>query len=247
MTDKWFLRPSPNRQARLRLFCCHPAGRGASTFVPWANLLPKEIELCCIQLPGRESRMRETPFNRLPPLLDNLEESIFPLLDRPFALFGASMGAIVAFELARRLRQTYSILPVHLFLASRRAPQTPERLPLIAHLPDAPFLQEVQSRYNSIPEIIRSDKDLMEMFIPLLRADFLLIETYPYTPEAPLDCPLTALHGATDSIVLADEMAAWQVHTARSFRQITYQGGHFFFNEQPARVVEDLITEIKRG
>lgn len=247
MTDKWFLRPNPNPQARLRLFCCHPAGRGASTFVPWASLLPKEIELCCVQLPGRESRMREAPFNRLAPMLDSLEESIFPLLDRPFALFGASMGALVAFELALRLRQTYSILPVNLFLASRRAPQTPERLPLIAHLPDEPFLYEVQTRYNSIPEIIRSDKDLMEMFIPLLRADFSLIETYQYLPAVPLDCPLTALHGAADPIVLADEMAAWKDHTARSFQQITYQGGHFFFNEQPARVVEAMLTEIKRS
>ena len=207
-------------------------------FVPWAKLLPKEIELCSVQLPGRENRSKETPFNQINPIIESLDKALFPLFDRPFAIFGPSMGALVGFEFTRQLREAYQLNPVHLFFASRRSPQAPDRLPDISHLPTSEFLEEVQKRYNSIPEVIRKDRELMDLFLPVLRADFSVIENYTYIQSPPFDCPLSVIRGSMDSIMLDEDFTGWEKHTSRSFSFLTFSGGHFFFNEQPTRVVE---------
>jgi medium-chain acyl-[acyl-carrier-protein] hydrolase len=238
MLENWILRPRPNPQARLRLLCFHTAGRGASMFVPWAKLFPGEIELCCVQLPGRENRSKEKPYNQIGPILECLDEALFPLFDRPFAIFGPSMGALVGFEFARKLRDSYHLDPTHLFFASRRSPQAPDRLPNISHLPPNEFLDGVQKRYNSIPEVIRKDQELMDIFLPVMRADFSVIENYNYVDAPPFDCPLSVIRGSTDAVMLPEDFRGWEKHTHRSFASLTFAGSHFFFNEQPARVVE---------
>jgi medium-chain acyl-[acyl-carrier-protein] hydrolase len=214
-------------------------------YAPWARLLPPEIELVSVQLPGRENRMRETPFSQMPPLIASLDEALFPLFDRPYVFFGPSMGALVAFELARKLRQAYQLQPAHLFFTSRRSPQAPDRLPQIANLPPAVFLQEVQKRYSSIPEVIRKDNELMDLFLPLLRADFSVIENYVYIPEEPFDCPLTVLRGSTDTVMLPEDFSGWENHTSRQYAHLTYPGSHFFFIEQPARVAELIMGSLR--
>ena len=243
MPDEWVITPRPNPRARLRLFCFHSAGGGASMFVPWAALLPEDVELNAVQMPGRENRLKEAPHKRVDTALNALDEAIFPLLDRPYAVFGLSMGALVGFEFVRKLRQTYSIEPTHFFAASRRAPQTPERLPLIAHLPDVSFLEAIQERYKSIPEVIWKDAELMRLFLPLLRADFTLLETYAYADESPLTCPLTVLYGSEDPTLNEQETAMWELHTQGKFTRQAFTGGHFFPSTQHARVIEFLIQQ----
>lgn len=243
MEDNWILRPRPNPQARYRLFCFHPAGRGASGYVPWANLLSQEIDLCCIQLPGRENRLKEPPLAHLNTILEGLDPAITRLLDRPYAFFGASMGALIGFELARKLRRNRQILPKHLFLASRPAPQTFDRLPPISRLQDDFFLEEMQKRYNNIPQAIRGDPELIAIFLPTLRADFSVIETYSYNIEPALDCPLTVLRGSEDSVVLEEDIQGWGEQTRNSFSIRTFPGGHFFLYNQPVDVV-GIITRV---
>ncbi len=242
--ENFFVRPKLQSSARLRLFCFHAAGSGASQFIPWAQLLPQEIELCGIQLPGRESRFREQPYCHIEPLLADLEESIYPLLDRPFAIFGLSLGGTIGFELARRLRQAYHIQPDHLFVASRRAPHLPERFPPIAHLPEEQFIAEIQKRYNGIPEVIRNDRDLLDLFLPTLRADFQVLESYQYLNQPPLDCPITAYAGTQDVVLTQEELEGWQEYTYRDFTHQFFSGGHFFFNGQPAMIVQAVMEKL---
>ena len=247
MPDEWVITPRPNPRARLRLFCFHSAGSGASMFVPWAAHLPGDIELNAIQMPGRENRLKETPYKRIDPLMSVLEDQLYPLLDRPFAIFGLSMGALVGFELALRLRQAYGIEPTHFFSASRRAPQTPDRLPLIAQLQDAAFLEAVQARYKSIPQVIWEDAELMRLFLPLLRADFTLLETYTYTEDAPLGCPLSVLYGEEDATITLEDIAGWQIHTRARYTQQAFSGGHFFTGTQTTAVIEFLLQQGLRS
>lgn len=243
MSEKWIVTPRPNPRARTRLFCFHPAGNGASMFVPWATLLPEEVELNIIQLPGRENRLRETPINRIESVINELDEVAFPLLDRPFAIFGVSMGALIGFEFARRLRQTYNIEPTHIYAASRRAPQTPDRFTLISQLPNRVFLDTIQSRYHCIPEVIWKDEELMRLFLPLLRADFALLENYTYQAEPPFTCPLTALYGNEDETTNSEDISGWRLHTKADYTQQMFDGGHFFITKQNAGVVSFMVQQ----
>ena len=243
MPEEWVVKPRPNPKARLRLFCFHSAGSGASMFVPWAALLPGDVELNAIQLPGRENRLKEPPYKRIEPLLSDLDEIVFPLLDRPFAVFGISMGGLIGFEFARKLRQTYGIEPVHFFTASRRAPQTPDPLPYIAHLPDTAFLEAIQARYNSIPELIWKDGELMQLFLPLLRADFSLLEAYAYQEEPQLDCPLTVMYGENDATINEEGISGWHIHTRGRFTRQRFSGGHFFPTGNSGPVVNYLVRQ----
>ncbi len=213
-------------------------------FAPWAKLLPHEIELLGVQLPGRENRMREAPFTQIAPIVEKLNEVLFPLFDRPFAFFGPSMGSLVAFELARKLRQAYHLEPAHLFFASRFSPQMPDRLAHIAHLPTEAFLDAVQQRYNNIPDVIRKDPELIELFLPVLRADFSVIENYTYLNAVPFACPVTSMRGSADTVMLPEDFSGWQKHTSGQFNQLTFSGSHFFFIEQSARVVEHIAKVL---
>ncbi len=243
MADDWVITPRPNTQARLRLFCFHSAGSGASMFVPWVAHLPGDIELNAVQLPGRENRHKEPPYKRMEPLINALDDAVFPLLDRPFAIFGLSLGALVGFEFARKLRQSYGIEPVHFFAASRRAPQTPDRLPLISHLPDAELLDAIQDRYQSIPEVIWKDSELKQLFLPLLRADFTLLETYSYSDDAPMNCPLSVLYGEEDKTINTDDINGWRAHTHAQYTQHAFSGGHFFLANKSADTIHFLVRQ----
>lgn len=231
----------------MRLFCFHPAGKGASVFAPWIEALPEDVELACIQLPGRENRFLEQPVSSLPLIIERLEESIFPLLDRPFGFFGASMGALIAFELAHQIRDVYGVQPLHFTAASSRAPQLPARLPPLRHLPDQEFIDALQERYQGIPEEILQEKDFVRLILPLLRADFTIVESYQYRHRQPLDCPITAWGGLEDAAVLPDELAGWQAQTTAGFTQHRFSGGHFFFTAETSALLQRIGAQTVYG
>jgi medium-chain acyl-[acyl-carrier-protein] hydrolase len=241
LNDTWFVRPDPNPAAEIRFFCFHAAGFGASMFVPWNKHLRTDVDFCIVQLPGRESRLREQPFNNVFPLIDALENVIYPLLDKPFALFGYSMGSLIAFELARRLRQSYSLEPEHLFFSSRRSPDVAEKLPLITGLDNQDFINEIQKRFQSIPQVILNDPELLDLFLPTLRADFSLLETYSYHAESPFQCPITVMGGANDRITSAEDLDGWNIHTYGTFEKKLFLGGHFFHTSN----LESVIQTVK--
>src|SRR6185437_2646257 len=184
------------------------AGGGASLFRTWPEELPPQIEICAIQPPGRESRFREPRFTSLPPLVEALDAAIDPFLQTmPFAFFGHSLGAITSFELTRTLRRRNGPMPSHLFASAHRAPQLAPRHLHLHDLPDDLFMQGLQT-LKGIPAGVAENADLMEIMMPLLRADFGIAETYAYTPDAPLPTAISAFGGVMDEEVPRDDMAA---------------------------------------
>ncbi|NTU80897.1 MAG: thioesterase [Chloroflexales bacterium] len=242
----WLVRGSPQAQARLRLFCFPHAGVGAAIYTPWRALLPPSIELCAIVLPGREGRMRESAYTRLAPLVADLASALEPMLDRPYAIFGHSIGALLGFELARELRRRAAPEPVHLFASARRAPHLRDADPPLYRLSDTQLVEEMQRRYNGIPAVILADRELLSLFLPVMRADVTLADTYLYTPEPPLTCPISALGGDGDHRVSHEELGAWRTHTRSSFGVQLFPGDHFYLQTARAPLIE-LIAGALSG
>ena len=241
----WVIRPQPNSQARLRLFCFPYAGAGASIFQKWSDELPSEIELCAIELPGRESRLRESPLTRLKPVIQTVAPLLESYLDLPFALFGHSMGALLIFELVRELRRKNCPLPAHLFVSGKNAPQLPDLKPPIHGLPDSQFIEKIKG-FNGTPKDILQDQKLMQQYLPALRADFAILETYFYANEPPFDFPITAFGGLEDLQVSQAELTAWEKQTKAEFNLQMFAGDHFFLHSARQELLQVLSTQLQQ-
>ena len=235
--------PAQNHSAPLRLFCFPYACAGASVFYSWPSELTTDVELCAVQLPGREDKLLEPPFVRLEPLTEALADALQPHLDKPFAFFGHSMGALIAFEFARQLRRQKRAGPAHLFVAGHRAPHLPDRRPPIHHLPDELLIEELR-RLKGTPEEILEHAELSRLLFPLVRADFALCETYSYLPEPPLDCPIAAIGGIEDAEVAGNELAAWREHTRGAFHLQMLPGDHFFLHNARPLLLDILSRAL---
>jgi medium-chain acyl-[acyl-carrier-protein] hydrolase len=241
--DLWIKCYEPRPAARLRLFCFPYAGGGASTYHTWSQHLPEQVEVAAVQLPGREDRFREEPFHCLAQLVETLAPVVADRCDIPFACFGHSMGGLIAFELARHLRQTGAPMPDCLFLSGRRAPDQPDPLPPIPDLPAGEFVRELQRRYGGFPDVIANDPQLRSLFLPMIRADLELVNTYVYRPGPPLDCPISAYGGLRDSIAL-NSLEAWQAQTTGDFRLQMLPGDHFFINTGTAALLRPVSEQL---
>lgn len=240
--NPWLARARPSPQARVRLFCLPYSGGGAAAFAGWADILPPEIEVCPVQLPGRGPRAAEPPLRRMDALVGALADALLPHLDMPFAIFGHSMGALVGFELARHLRARHGIEPAHLCAAAHRAPQLPDRDPPLHGLPEPELIEELR-RLNGTPEEVLAHAELLQVVLPALRADFAVCETYAYADGPPLGCPIMAIGGLGDTGLERDELAAWRAQTRGDFALRMLPGDHFFIHS--ARQL--LLDTLARG
>jgi medium-chain acyl-[acyl-carrier-protein] hydrolase len=236
-TSRWLVRPRPNPGAQLRLFCVPFAGAGSTIFRRWPPGLPTTIEVCAVQAPGREGRLLEAPYNRLAPLVATAVEELGPYFTPPFAFFGHSLGAVVAFEIARKLQRQGRPGPSHLIVSGRTAPQFPRRRPSLHDLPEDEFRDELR-RLEGTPAAVLENDELMELLLPVLRADFSVSDTYEYSEGPPLDCPITALGGTEDPWVDGDELEGWRAHTRASFTCYQFAGNHFFLHSAE----DELLT-----
>lgn len=244
--SRWLVRPRPNPSARLRLFCIPFAGGGASVFRLWPESLPDNIEVCAVQLPGRETRFKEPAYSRIGPLVAALADAVEPAIDRPYAVFGHSLGALVGFELIRVLRHRGVAGPQLLIASGRTAPQLPLRRRAIHALPEREFRDELR-RLEGTPAAVLDHDELMGLFSPMIRADFAVNESYSYTAEAPLDCPVVALGGLDDPWVNRDELDAWSAETCASFECRQFPGKHFFVQTAAAAVLAAVAGALTRA
>lgn len=241
--DRWVRRPAPSARPRLRLFCFPYAGGGRSIYRAWGSDLWPGIEVCPVQLPGREDRSREQPFTDLPSLVCELERVLLPYLDVPFALFGHSMGALISFELARLLRRNHALEPAYLFVSGRRAAQIPHSGPLFHQLPDSRLVEELR-RLNGTPAEALGNARLMRQVLPILRADFTLCETYHHADEEPLACPIAAFGGLRDPMASHEEVAAWGRQTRGVFTLRLFPGDHFFIHSARSLLLYTLSQTL---
>jgi medium-chain acyl-[acyl-carrier-protein] hydrolase len=231
--------------ARVRLLCFPFAGGGASAYRAWPDALAPEVEVWPVQLPGRENRLSEPAARDLGALAETLAGVFAPHLTGPYALFGHSMGAMVAFELARRLRVEGGPEPVHLFVSAHAAPQLPVHLP-VHDLPPHLFL-EVLRAYNGTASSVLEHSELLQLLLPNLRADFALFETYRYREEAPLQCPLSVLGGVDDSSVPVERLRPWERHTTGRSRLRMLPGNHFFLQSASSLVIRAIREDLRAG
>ena len=242
-TPPWLFCHQPRATARLRLFCFPYAGGGASLYRTWAKRLASSIEVCPVQLPGRENKLGEQPFTRLQPLVEAIADALFPLLDTPFAFFGHSMGAIISFELARQLRRDRGLEPEHLFVSGHRAPHLPSLEPPTFELPEPELVEELR-RLNGTPQAALEHPELLELMLPVLRADMAVCQTYEYGDEPALRCPITAIGGLEDVDVSRQRLEAWREHTAAAFKLRMLPGDHFFLHSQQFELLRIISREI---
>ncbi|MFI0897920.1 thioesterase II family protein [Streptomyces sp. NPDC020983] len=222
----------------VRLFCFPHAGGSASYFYPWSRSL-RDVEVLALQYPGRQDRGAEPYLRNVPELADRIHEALAPQLDEPYAFFGHSMGAVLAFEVAARVARDGLPGPVHLFASGRRAPSR-TRYEDLHRASTATLVAEMRALGGTDPRVL-ADPDLLELVLPTVRADYTAVETYRYAPTPPLSCDVTVLIGDTDPKVNLDDAQAWAQHTRGRFCLRTFPGGHFYLEECQAGVL-DVIT-----
>jgi medium-chain acyl-[acyl-carrier-protein] hydrolase len=179
----------------------------------------------------------------MPPLVDALAEAIIPYLDKPFAFFGHSMGAKIAFELARRLRNAYGLEPIHLFASGCRAPHIQNPEPPTYNLPEPEFIEELRT-LNGTPKEVLEHPELMSLLLPLLRADFEMVQTYEYIPDKPLSTPITVYGGLRDEDITREQLEGWSQHTTSPAAVRMFMGGHFFLNSEQPLVLKLLSQQL---
>jgi surfactin synthase thioesterase subunit len=230
-------------QYPFRLFCFPYAGGGALIFRKWQERLAPHIEVCPVQLPGRGNRLSEKPLTSISAFVQYCAPRVQPLLDKPFAFFGHSMGAFISFELARYLRKHDGIEPMHIFVSGCRAPQIPDPDPPTYDLAEEEFCRKL-TRLNGTPKELLANADLMQMMMPLLRADFEAAETYRYLDGPRLNCPITAYGGLHDLEVKREYLSSWAEQTTGRFTLRMFEGDHFFIHQCETLLLYTMGREL---
>jgi medium-chain acyl-[acyl-carrier-protein] hydrolase len=231
MKPPQFVRVPSSAACRLRLFVFPHSGGGAYPFRTLSTALPSWVELSILQLPGREALFGAPMYQAMTPLVEAIVPLVVPQTDVPYAFFGHSLGSHVAFELARGLRARNAPSPRGFIVSATRAPHLRSRRLPLHDLPTPRLIDEIR-RYGGTPEAVLQNQELMDIFLPPLRADLTVFETYSHVPGAPFEFPLTAFGGRTDHRTDLDELEAWREHTTGSFSVKVFEGGHFYLLEQ---------------
>lgn len=240
--QNWYLEYKKNPQASLRLFCFHHSGGGASLYFPWIDHLSPNIEMIAVQLPGRENRYREPLVNNLSDIIHTLSEGFQSYKDKPFIVFGHSLGAFLSFELLRSIHKLYSLYPCHMIISATKAPHLPFRMKHLSQLDDKTLKEELKV-YNGIDAGIFENDELLDLFLPIIKNDFSIYENYSYSKSHPFPCDILTLSGDRDATVTQEEILAWSTYTTGKFEHLSFPGEHFFIKTHQKRII-GIINEI---
>ncbi len=241
----WIALRQLNPNASMRLFCFPYAGGGALIYRNWQSSFPATIEVCPVQPPGRAERVKESPFSQIKPLVEAVADALHPFFDRPFAFFGHSMGAIIGYELAQLLQREKAAAPIHLFVSGHSAPHLRNRPVITYNLPHDEFVEELRL-LKGTPEQVFEHPELLDLMIPLLRADFEICETYSNSNKPPLVCPITAFGGTDDVDVPRKSIEGWREHTSSTFSMHILPGEHFFINTEQQAIARTVAQDLNR-
>lgn len=244
MSGSWLVRFQRRPSPSVKLVCFSYAGAGAVVYRPWTALLPPRVELWAVELPGRATRFAEPAVPDIGALADPLTLAIRSDVQGPFVFFGHSMGALLAFEVCRRLARAGAPLPAHLVVSAKRAPRLALNLAPVSRLPDDEFVRTMVERYDGIPAAVLRERELLSLLLPMLRADLAAVEGYRYERGAPLPVPITALAGRRDPVAPAEDVQGWREETAARFTLHTVDDGHFFINTSRPAVLEILLSDV---
>jgi medium-chain acyl-[acyl-carrier-protein] hydrolase len=226
-SDLWFEHLSPPSKRGFCLFCFPYAGGSAQIFRHWQRYFFPEVDICLVHLPGRDRRIGEEPYKRLEPMVEALADAMKAQIQSPFAFYGHSMGSLISFELARELQRRHKIAPREMFLSGHYAPPAPRTGPPSFSLSDDEFLERLKN-FNGTPTELLNDPEIQELFLPLLRADFEVVDSYDHVPGEPLPCPITTYGGLQDTDVPVEGLHAWRKHTLSTCNVRMLPGDHFF-------------------
>ncbi|HKQ74906.1 MAG TPA: thioesterase domain-containing protein [Blastocatellia bacterium] len=235
---------NPNPEAQFRLFCFPYAGGRISVFSGWQEYLPASVEVCTVQMPRQGYNLQSTVPMQADACLSILTDALIPHLDKPFAFFGHSLGAIVSFELARNIRRNYGIEPMHLFMSGAHAPHMTKQREVASDAPKEDFLRMLRN-LNGTPKEILENPELINAVLPLIRAEFVFLEKYRYEPEQPLATPITAFGGVDDPQVDRQSLEAWVTQTIAKFSLFLLPGDHFFINSARSQLLQIISRELR--
>lgn len=244
-SSPWLLRRAPRDDARARLFCLPFAGGSASAYRDWGERLPQWLEVLPVELPGHGMRLGEPPIADLLPLVEAILVGLAPWMDRPFALFGHSMGALLAFEATRLLRARRGPAPFLLAVSGYRAPHLPDPEEPIGKLSADDMLARLTRLGGMPPEVLRS-QELLQLLVPVFRADFNITDAWTSPDEPPLETPMLVLGGLHDPRAPRPALEAWARHSAGPLSLVMFPGDHFYHRATPGPVLQHLADALAR-
>jgi medium-chain acyl-[acyl-carrier-protein] hydrolase len=244
MMARWFDRPLNTRRSGFRLYCFPYAGGSSNVYRSWGVRAPAEMEIIGVELPGRGNRIAEPLLPHLDALAFEAAEAIASTGDTRFALFGHSMGALIAFEVTRRLRARGGPVPHHLFVSGCAAPHCERSRRPVAMMSTAEFVAMLRD-LNGTPDSVLHNPELMELVIPVLKSDFTAVDGWNYRPDRPLNIPITAFAGRSDPHVKVEAVRDWQHHTRHEFQCRVLSGDHFFVHSNEATLLDFMSREVQ--
>lgn len=237
LNQNWYIKYKDNPHAKIRLFCFHHSGGGASAYFPWVEHLSSNIELIAIQLPGRENRYTEPLTNNLNHIVSKLKNEFCDYKEKPFFIFGHSLGALIGYEFIKSVHQQYSIYPRMMIASAAKAPHLPYRMKRLSQLKEIELKKELRS-YNGLDELILKNDELFELFVPIIKNDFSIGENYVFSNLNPFPFDILTLSGIQDLTVTEEETLAWSLYTSKKFQHLAFLGQHFFIKEHQKRILE---------